>query len=77
MDSVHIAVAGIALLAAGLIGFFAVTLFFMGLAVRYAVLPRLRPLATRLVGDAKTWVMPPQQPRVALSRATVRPSPRR
>ena len=77
MDSVHIAVAGVALLAAGLIGLFAVTLFFIGLTLRYTVLPRLRPLGARVATGAKTWVMPPQPPRVALSRATVRPSPRR
>lgn len=77
MDSTHIAVAGIALLGIGIVGFFAVTAFFGALAIRHAVAPRLRPLAQRFAMGAKTWVMPPQQPRVAVSRAAVRPSPRR
>ena len=77
MDSAFLAVAGIVFLAVGIAGFVAVSLFFAATAVRYAVLPALRPLVGRVLDESRDWLAPPERPRTALARAPTRTSPNR
>ena len=75
MDSAVLAVAGIALLVMGVVGFAAVVLFFGAAAFRYSVLPTLGHVARRLVDESRAWLAPPNQPRPVLVRTPTRTSP--
>lgn len=66
MDSIYLAVAGIALFVMGIVGFTAVALFFAGALIRYEVAPRVRPLLVKVANGGRNWVTPPERPRPAL-----------
>jgi len=72
VDSIFLAVAGIALLVMGVVGFVAVVLFFAAAAVRYALLPRMAPFVGVAAAEARRWVTPSERPRPALVQAPVR-----
>ena len=74
MDSVYLAVAGIALLVIGVVGFALVSLVFAAIAIRYSVAPLLKPVAAWLVSEARGWATAPAPRRVAVVRATARTS---
>lgn len=66
MDSVFLAVAGIALFVVGTVGIVLVVAFFAGAVIRYEVVPRVRPLLARVATGGRNWVTPPERPRAAL-----------
>lgn len=76
MDNTYVAVAGIGLLVVGVVGFISVTAFFVAVAIRHEVLPRLRPLLGRVAGEARGWIAP-ERPSATLAPVPARSTPRR
>lgn len=73
MDNVYLAVTGVALILVGVAGLAALSMIFLAALVRFALIPRLRPLLSRVTADAASWVAPPPRPDVAVARGPSRP----
>ena len=53
----------------GVVGIVTVGLIFLGAVARFALLPRLVPMAKRFGSGVGSWVVPPPRREVALARA--------
>jgi len=72
VDNAYVAVAGIGLLVIGVVGFVAVSVFFLAAALRHEALRRIPPFLSRATSGTRNWIAPPERPRAALASVSVR-----